>query len=57
MKNAKVKSFEIFDPRNFFENSAKAKLLKLEPFAWSHWIQNYDSIFGINFILGKGATR
>ena len=42
MKNAKVKIFEIFDPQNFFENSAKAKLLKLEPSAWSHWIQNYE---------------
>ena len=35
MKNAKVKIFVIF------ENSAKAKLSKLEPFAWSHWIRKY----------------
>ena len=41
MKNTKVKIFEIFDPQNFFENSAKAKLSKLEPFAWSHWIRKY----------------
>ena len=41
MKNAEVKIFEIFDPQNFFENSAKAKLSKLEPFAWSHWIRKY----------------
>ena len=41
MKNAKVKIFKIFDPQNFFENSAKAKLSKLEPFAWSHWIRKY----------------
>ena len=41
MKNAQVKIFEIFDPQNFFENSAKAKLSKLEPFAWSHWIWKY----------------
>ena len=41
IKNAEVKIFEIFDPQNFFENSAKAKLLKLEPFAWSHWIRKY----------------
>ena len=41
MKNAEVKIFKIFDPRNFFENSAKAKLSKLEPFAWSHWIRKY----------------
>ena len=34
MKNAEVKIFEIFDPRNFFENSAKAKLSKLEPFGF-----------------------
>ena len=41
MKNAKVEIFEIFDPQNFFENSAKAKLLKLELFACSLWIQKY----------------
>ena len=41
MKNAEVEIFEIFDPQNFFENSAKAKLSKLEPFAWSHWIRKY----------------
>ena len=32
----KVQIFEIFDLQNCFEKSAKAKLLKLEPFAWSH---------------------
>ena len=41
MKNAEVEIFKIFDPQNFFENSAKAKLSKLEPFAWSHWIRKY----------------
>ena len=45
MKNAEVKIFEIFDPQNFFENSAKAKLSKLEPFAWSHWIRNCQNYF------------
>ena len=40
MKNTEVPIFEIFDPQIFFENSAKAKLSKLEPFAWSHWIRN-----------------
>ena len=34
--------FEIFNPQNFFEKSAKAKLLKLEPFAWSYWIRNHE---------------
>ena len=52
MKNAEVQIFEIFDYQIFFEKFAKAKLLKLEPFAWSHWIQNYENIFGISFILG-----
>ena len=37
----KVQIFEIFDLQIFFEKSAKAKLLKLEPFAWSHWIRKY----------------
>ena len=32
---------EISDPQNFFENSAKAKILKLEPFVCSHWIRKY----------------
>ena len=41
MKNAEVKIFEIFDPKIFFENSAKAKLSRLEPFAWSRWIRKY----------------
>ena len=41
MKNAKVKIFKIFDPQNFFENSAIAELSKLEPFAWFHWIRKY----------------
>ena len=41
MKNAKVKIFKICNPQHFFENSAKAKLSKLEPFAWSHWIRKY----------------
>ena len=49
MKNAKVKIFEIFDPQNFFENSAKAKLSKLEPFAWSHWIWKYLFYFRYKF--------
>ena len=49
MKNAKVKIFEIFDPQNFFENSAKAKLSKLEPFAWSHWIRKYLFYFEYKF--------
>ena len=40
MKNVKIQIFEIFDPQIFFEKSAKAKLSKLEPFAWSHWIRN-----------------
>ena len=49
MKKAEVKIFEIFDPQNFFENSAKAKLSKLEPFAWSHWIQKYLFYFRYEF--------
>ena len=49
MKNAKVKIFKIFDPQNFFENSAKAKLSKLEPFACSHWIQIYLFYLGYEF--------
>ena len=40
MKNTEVPFFEILDPQNFFERSAIAKLSKLEPFAWSHWIRN-----------------
>ena len=40
MKNTEVPIFEFWDPQNFFENSAEAKLSKLEPFAWSHWIRN-----------------
>ena len=43
MKNTEVQIFEIFDPQIFFEKSAKAKLSKLEPFAWSHWIRNYET--------------
>ena len=39
MKNTEVQIFEIFDPQNCFEKSAK---VKLESFAWSHWIRNYD---------------
>ena len=49
MKNAEVKIFKIFDPQNFFENSAKAKLSKLEPFAWSHWIRKYLFYLGYKF--------
>ena len=49
MKNAEVKIFEIFDSQNFFENSAKAKLSKLEPFAWSHWVQKYLFYFRYEF--------
>ena len=41
MKNTEVPIIEIFDSQIFFEKSAKAKLLKLEPFAWSHWIRKY----------------
>ena len=40
MKNTEVPIFEFWDPQNFFESSAIAKLSKLEPFAWSHWIRN-----------------
>merc|ERR1712055_93424 len=40
MKNTEVPIFEFWHPQNFFENSAEAKLSKLEPFAWSHWIRN-----------------
>ena len=43
MKNTEVQIFEFFDPSNFFEKSAKAKLSKLEPFSWSHWIRNYET--------------
>ena len=49
MKNAEVEIFEIFDPQNFFENSAKAKLSKLEPFAWSHWIRKCLFYFRYQF--------
>ena len=49
MKNAEIQIFEIFDPQNFFENSAKAKLSKLEPFAWSHWIRKYLFYFRYEF--------
>ena len=45
MKNAKIQIFKIFDPQIFFEKSAKAKLSKLEPFAWSHWIRNCLNYF------------
>ena len=45
MKNREVPIFEFWDPQNLFENSAKAKLSKLEPFAWSHWIQNCLNYF------------
>ena len=41
IKNRENWIFEIFDPQFFFEKSAKAKLSKLEPFAWSHWIRKY----------------
>ena len=41
MKNTEVPIFDFWDPQNFFESSAIAKLLKLEPFAWSHWIRKY----------------
>ena len=40
MKNAKVQIFKILNPQIFFKKSAKAKLQKLEPFAWTHWIRN-----------------
>ena len=45
MKNTEVPIFEFWDPQNFFENSAIAKLSKLEPFAWSHWIRNCLNYF------------
>ena len=57
MKNAKVKIFEIFDPQNFFENSAKAKLSKLEPFAWSQWIQKYLFYLRYKFRLKSRPAR
>ncbi len=37
MKNTDFQIFEILDPQICFENSAEAKLSKLEPFAWFHW--------------------
>ena len=43
MKNAEIQILEIFDPQNFFERSTKAKLSKLERFAWTHWIRNYEN--------------
>ena len=45
MKNTEVHIFKIFAPQNVFEKSAKAKLSKLEPFAWSHWIRNCLNYF------------
>ena len=45
MKNRVFQIFEILDPQNFFESSAEAKLSKLEPFAWSHWIRNCLNYF------------
>ena len=45
MKNTEVPIFDFWDPQNFFESSAIAKLLKLEPFAWSHWIRNCLNYF------------
>ena len=45
MKNKDFQILEILDPPNFFEKSAKAELLKLEPFAWSHWIRNSLNYF------------
>jgi len=44
MENTEVPILEILDPQNFFERSAIAKLSKLEPFAWSHWIWNISLI-------------
>ena len=46
MKSAEIQIleiFEIFDPPNFFERSAKAKLSKLERFSWSYWNRNYEN--------------
>ena len=40
MKNTEVQIFKNFYPQNFFEKYAIAKLSKLEPFAWCHWIRN-----------------
>ena len=45
MKNTEVPIFDFWDPQNFFESSAIAKLSKLEPFAWSHWIRNHEKHF------------
>ena len=52
IKNTEVPIFEILDPQKFFERSAIAKLSKLEPFAWSHWIWNC-----LNFLLMIMSTR
>ena len=52
IKNAKVQIFKILNPQSFFK-SAKAKLSKLEPFAWSHWIQKYLYYFSVNFVRGQ----
>ena len=49
MKNAKVWIFKNLNPQFFFEKSAKAKILKLEPFAWSHWIRKYLFYFKYQF--------
>ncbi len=45
MKNTEVPIFEISLHQNFFEKTAEAKLSKLEPFAWSHWIWNCLNYF------------
>ena len=50
-----VQIFEIFGPRIFFEKFAKAKRLKLESFAWSHWIRkclNYKFMVTMTIYAG-----
>ena len=53
LKNEKVARGRIVDPRGLVDGKQWAKLVanwqwglasfsKLEPFAWSHWIQNYE---------------
>ena len=47
MKNKDFQILEILDPQIFFENSAEARLSKLEPFAWSHWIRSWSELGGV----------
>ena len=41
--------FEILETKKRFQKSAKPKLLKLERFAWSHWIRKYLFYFEYKF--------